>query len=85
MHVGVAIGALRSDICEHKLGVAEPASYCLMSPPQRVASLNVGEVGGGPDRSPARGSVAILACDRERAMRVDRAPLLGLPVGETAA
>jgi hypothetical protein len=72
MNVSVAIRALRSYIAEYRFGVAVDTSHLRMHAAQGVTRLVVIKFGNRPDRLPTRKRVAILAGDREGAMRTTR-------------
>lgn len=70
MNVGVAIGASGADVLEIQIGVALGASHLGMHAPQRVAGLVVIELRVGADGFPARVGVALLAGNRNGAVRI---------------
>ena len=65
MHVGVAIGAMRTYILEHEGRVALRAPHVLVHSPQRIAGVVVIELGEGADRLPTRVRVTVLTRDGE--------------------
>lgn len=70
MNISVAIRTLRAYIAEYRFGVAIDASHLGVHAAQRIAGLVVIKFRNRPDRLPARKGVAILAGDRDGAMRI---------------
>lgn len=70
MNVCMAIGAVRAYVLEHQLGVAIRACHLLVHASQGVTGLVVVELRVGADWFPTRVGVAILACNRDWAVRV---------------
>lgn len=69
MHVRVAVLAILAYIRENRLHVALRAFHFFVHAAQRVFRLVVVEFRNGLDGPPCRGRVAVLARDRERAVR----------------
>lgn len=76
VNVGVAIGAVLSNVGENRLGVASRAGHFFMHAAQRVARGVVVEFGNGPNGGPACVRVAIFAGNVEGAVRTSA----GLPL-----
>ena len=71
MEVGVAVRALLSNLRKDLADVTLAASYVLVQASQREFRLGVMvELWRGPNRPPASGSVAALACHGQRTMRI---------------
>jgi len=70
--IGVAIGTVFADIGENGFGMALRAGHALVHAPQCVTRVVVIEIRSGSDRAPARGGVAILAGQFQRAVRIGR-------------
>ena len=78
MDVVVAVLAILAHVGEDRFHVALCALHLFVHAPQRVSCLVVIELGNRLDGPPGRGGMAVLARDRERAVRTtSRAVLLG--------
>ena len=77
MNVGVAIGAILSDIGEDRLDVARDALHVFVHATQGIVGLVVIEFRNGADGSPTGGGVTVLAGDRQRTVRITGGFLLG--------
>lgn len=86
--VGVAVGALRPNICKDHLGVALRAGHTLMQAAQWVLSGVVIEFRNSSDRLPAAQRVTVLARNAQASVwtsrigRRLRLPARRLPAGE---
>ena len=67
--VGVTIGAVRPRIAEHRFGMALRARNSLMQATQRIASVVVIKLRDSADRFPTHRGMAVLAGDRQIAVR----------------
>lgn len=82
VNVGVAVGALRTDIREHHFGVALRASHAFMQPAQGIFGGVMVEFRDGADGLPAADSVAILTRNAETTVGTSRiGRRLRLPTG----
>lgn len=70
VHIGVAIGASRTDIAEDQLDVAAPALHVLVHAAQRVACHVVIELGNAANRLPTGERVTVFAGDGDGPVRV---------------
>ena len=77
MDVGVAIGALLSNVGENRLGVASGARHLLMHAAERVARRVVVEFGNCANGGPTCVRVAIFAGSREGTVRTSARLSLG--------
>ena len=68
--VGMAIGAMRTGVIEDQAGMALRTGYLLVHAPQRIRRMIMIEFGIGADRLPTGVGVAILARNREWAVRI---------------
>ena len=69
VHVGVAVFAILGHVGENRFDVALHALHFFVHSTQRIFRFIVVEFRNGLDRPPCRGRVAVLARDRERAVR----------------
>ena len=76
MHVGVTILAVLTDLRENRLDVALCAFHFFVHAAQRILCFGVIEFDDTPDRTPARGGMAVLTRNVQRAVRA----LGGLPL-----
>lgn len=76
MNVGVAIGAILTNIGENRLYVAESASHLFVHAAQWIFGFAVIELWDGADGPPAGSGVAVLAGNGERAMGIARGLIL---------
>ena len=75
--IGVAILALLADVGKDFLNVTRGTGYALMHSPQRVPRLRVmAEFRIGPDRTPTRRSVAVLARNLYGTVRISGCRIL---------
>ena len=82
VNVGVAVGALRTDIRENHFGVALRASHAFVQPAQGIFGGVVVEFRDGADGLPAADSVAILTRNAETTVGTSRiGGRLRLPTG----
>lgn len=65
MNIGVAIGAMHTDVLEYEVGVALGAGNLLVHAAQRVACAVVVKLGNLTNGFPARVGVAVLAGSRQ--------------------
>lgn len=72
MNVGVAIGALSTDVGKHHLGMALGASHTLVHSAQRVLGGVVIKLGDGADRLPTAYCVAVLTRNAEATVGTTR-------------
>ncbi len=70
VHIGVAIGASRTDIGKDQLYMAAPALHVLVHAAQRVARRVVIELGNAAYRLPTGERVTVFAGDGDRPVRV---------------
>ena len=79
MNIRMAIGALRSNICENGFRMALRAGHIRVHAAQRVFRLFVIEFGDRADRLPSRLGVAVLTGNGQRAVRAPRTIVGGAP------
>ena len=72
VNIGVAVGALRSDIREDRLDVTLRTSHAFVHAAQRILGGVVIEFGDGADRLPAAKRVAVLAGNAQASVRTSR-------------
>jgi hypothetical protein len=76
VNVGVAIGALLSNVGENRLSVASRAGYLFVHAAKGVSRAVVAKFRNGANRGPARACMAIFARNVQRAVRTSaRLPL----------
>jgi hypothetical protein len=73
VNIGMAVLAVLTDVAENHLLVTSRAGHRSMHSAQRITSLIVIEFRDGTDWLPAVGSVAVLAGNRQIAVRTTRA------------
>lgn len=79
MNIGMAIGAMHASVREHRLRVTLCTTHAHVKAAQRIFRLVVIEFRNGADRLPANRGVAVLARDRQIAVRTAGHSLVRLP------
>jgi|SRR5690242_21664717 len=72
MNIGMAVGTVRADVAEYRLGMALHAFDLRVHAPQGIAGRVVIEFGDGANRLPTRLCVAVLAWNCQRSVRAAR-------------
>ncbi len=72
VHIGMAVGALVSNIAENWFGMALRTGDILVHAAQRIAGLIVVELGDRPDRLPTQRRMTVLTGDVQISVRAPR-------------
>src|SRR5262249_33431058 len=80
MNIGMTIRAASAGVGENRFSVALGTTHTFVKPAQRIFRLVVIELGKSADRFPTQRGVAVLAGNREVAVRAARDGRMRLPL-----